>query len=506
MQHNNLRIQNKLHLTTVTLYLLTLVTLVIFTAFALKQNWNVRLETRKSNMVAAAHISNVVLEDALIVANNRLASNKRALELALMRGTVTTNEIQKILNNTTIEHSTLYQNHGLGIIFYVDKFGIGNTANNNYSSNRIDLSDRFYFRDLKENLYKSNTIGPIVKSRTTGQWLFHMSVPLKDSQNKFAGVIVQQLLPTYIYDNLSKVIDKSSFEKMQVFYPGSPLSFNYPEVHNLDNPSIINSSNKITTESSRDQKKLLSEEVLAINSESEMLKVTSHVTFPIGLMKQEFIEGNLYTFIYASISALFVTALFIYLYRLTTKLNIAQNSSLHDSLTGLYNRRAFEEQRPILLRESMRNQAPLTVLFIDIDYFSIFNAKYGHKSGDEALKLVANALSGVCQRPLDFICRWGGEEFVAILPNTSNSAATKIAHDMLEAVRNIRIKAPNKKSPLLTVSIGHITHKVSSESIEDDLVGAADEAMLQAKNLGRNKSVVSYLSTPYRNKKIRRVL
>jgi diguanylate cyclase (GGDEF)-like protein len=129
------------------------------------------------------------------------------------------------------------------------------------------------------------------------------------------------------------------------------------------------------------------------------------------------------------------------------------------------------------------------VLFIDIDHFRYFNDHYGHESGDIALQAVAQALASSVKRPLDFVCRWGGEEFVVVLPKTNRHAATKVADNILDSVRQIELECTNGDRPRLTVSIGHVTSTLEVTAVEEDLVDEADKAMLQAKGQGRNQRV-----------------
>jgi diguanylate cyclase (GGDEF)-like protein len=137
----------------------------------------------------------------------------------------------------------------------------------------------------------------------------------------------------------------------------------------------------------------------------------------------------------------------------------------------------------------MRTQVPISVLFIDIDHFRYFNENFGHESGDIALKAVADALSLCVRRPLDIVCRWGGEEFVVILPQTNRYAAQKIAKNILTSVSKTQLQGTNGQHPQLTVSIGHVTAIITTDPVQIDLVDEADKAMLQAKAQGRNQCV-----------------
>jgi diguanylate cyclase (GGDEF)-like protein len=211
-----------------------------------------------------------------------------------------------------------------------------------------------------------------------------------------------------------------------------------------------------------------------------------------------FLKGNLFLLAYACTGVSIVSAMFFYLYKLSHQLINAQTDSRQDTLTHLYNRRALDEQLPLLLRQSQREQSPLSVLFIDIDHFRLLNERYGHESGDVALQAVAKALASVCQRPRDFICRWGGEEFVAVLPHTDVQAAEELAQRMLQTVRDLHLQVAGHSPPKLTVSIGHISTTVTPRNQDKDLIGAADQAMLLAKHRGRNQSVMATTSRTQR--------
>lgn len=220
----------------------------------------------------------------------------------------------------------------------------------------------------------------------------------------------------------------------------------------------------------------------------------TYTTFPVSKLRAEFWAGNQYLILYAVIGILFSTAIFYYLFNLSKQLSLAQGASLHDPLTRLHNRRALDERLPHLMRVSQRSQLPISVLFIDIDHFRFFNENYGHESGDIALQAVAQTIQSCARRPLDFVCRWGGEEFVVVLPETDRQAAIKVTDNILNAVRAIELESIQGDRPRLTVSIGHVTHTIQANGPQEDLVDQADKAMLEAKNQGRDRRVESVRS------------
>ncbi|HEK1684856.1 TPA: PleD family two-component system response regulator [Pseudomonas putida] len=159
-----------------------------------------------------------------------------------------------------------------------------------------------------------------------------------------------------------------------------------------------------------------------------------------------------------------------------------------DGLTGLSNRRHFDEYLELEWRRAMREQQQLSLLMIDVDYFKAYNDGFGHLAGDEALRQVAEAIRGSCSRPSDLPARYGGEEFALVLPNTSPGGARLIAEKLRQTVLGLNIphSAPQPESRL-TVSIGLATQTPSVGSHCRQLISAADKGLYLAKNSGRNQ-------------------
>lgn len=169
--------------------------------------------------------------------------------------------------------------------------------------------------------------------------------------------------------------------------------------------------------------------------------------------------------------------------RLAEALAAVERVSLLDELTGIPNRRAFENTLRERLRESMRDHKPVSALMIDVDRFKIFNDSRGHLDGDAALKAVARLLAGTLRRPADFIARYGGEEFVVLLPNTAEDGAQVVARRMNRSVYDAALAFDLGIDRRVTVSIGIAT---SGEVDAEGLVRRADDALYRAKANGRN--------------------
>ncbi|MEA5471747.1 diguanylate cyclase [Spirulina sp. 06S082] len=177
---------------------------------------------------------------------------------------------------------------------------------------------------------------------------------------------------------------------------------------------------------------------------------------------------------------------------LLAKLEVAncelKNLANLDGLTGLANRRRFDEVLNQEWQRMRRDRAPLSLILADIDFFKRYNDTYGHQKGDECLKAVAKAIRSGSQRSSDLAARYGGEEFAVILPNTSLEGAVKIARRIQEQVRALRIdRSPLSTFPYLTISSGVASQFPHKQETLENLIGTADAALYRAKASGRDR-------------------
>lgn len=159
-----------------------------------------------------------------------------------------------------------------------------------------------------------------------------------------------------------------------------------------------------------------------------------------------------------------------------------------DGLTRTHNRRRLDGHLHRVWQQGIREQCPMALLMIDIDSFKSYNDRYGHQAGDEALKAVAGVLAHTARRPLDFVGRYGGEEFLVILYDTTKEYAAELAQHILEGVRNLDIPhGASDVGNVLTVSVG-VAHVVPMAGRSPDgFIQLADEALYAAKHGGRNR-------------------
>ncbi len=159
-----------------------------------------------------------------------------------------------------------------------------------------------------------------------------------------------------------------------------------------------------------------------------------------------------------------------------------------DTLTGLGNRRLLDERLAAELRTASRIGTTLAAVMFDIDYFKQFNDHYGHLAGDACLRQVADVLHELCRRPHDVVARFGGEEMVAILPETECAGALQLARSVLQRVRDLKIPhAGSRIADILTLSAGIAVATPDKPLLPEALLNLADQALYRAKNGGRNR-------------------
>lgn len=183
---------------------------------------------------------------------------------------------------------------------------------------------------------------------------------------------------------------------------------------------------------------------------------------------------------------------------LKIKTDLLENLSMRDGLTDIPNRRLYEDSLAKEWARVPRSNMPLSLVMMDIDHFKPYNDNYGHGAGDECLQRVATALNTALDRGSDVIARFGGEEFVALLPDTDSAGAYHVAQTLQTAVQNLAL--PHEYSPtaaIVTLSLGVATH--SPETPYQNAVTlqeTADQALYQAKANGRNQIQVAPATPP----------
>jgi diguanylate cyclase len=175
---------------------------------------------------------------------------------------------------------------------------------------------------------------------------------------------------------------------------------------------------------------------------------------------------------------------------LRRQLDQVREESLTDALTGLANRKAFDQMLEQLIEDHSGQKSPFCVLIGDIDHFKKFNDTYGHLVGDKVLRYVANTIKS-CVKGKDMAARFGGEEFVLILPDTAMAGAIIVAEQVRKAIsdKNLKDKSNNEDYGKITISLG--VGQFQHNEQPDDLLKRADQALYRAKENGRNRVEVA---------------
>lgn len=495
-----LRINKKVNKLLITLYVLMVLGLLGSLGVAIYQNWQLKYKSTQIELAREAGIGNFVVENAILSAAKSLHAAQQAIQPMINGGPLSAAQAHDTLQNSLNEFKTYSNSTYGGLLLYLDRQGELLARTDEASSSSINLSDRLYFLRLRQNLNLERTISPMVKARTTGEWVFHVAVALKDKHGDFQGVLAQQIQASDIAKDLSKYLAAGKSVQMVSQSPMG-ISFAYPlQRLEQEGPQRIETPYADFARRSTAPQDAFTwppsananqRQTLVGYAHSEQSGLLTTIEHPLNDLWLSFLTENLPLISIAGIALILITGIFLHLHHISDKLSDALHDAFFDALTQIPNRRAFDDMYPRLLRDAMRSQEPMSVLFMDIDHFKNFNDDYGHDGGDIALKAVARTIHACAARPLDFVCRWGGEEFVAILPRTSEAAATLLAQKILAAVRTIALRQDNG-TPMrsVSVSIGIASGRITSKELGEHLVCEADATMLLAKQAGRNRYVV----------------
>jgi len=186
----------------------------------------------------------------------------------------------------------------------------------------------------------------------------------------------------------------------------------------------------------------------------------------------------------------------VYMHEKTSRMRFLEACLLRelvarDGLTGIQNRRMFDQHIQRVWQQAVREEERVAVLLADIDCFKDYNDRYGHQAGDECLRAVAVSLSQCARRPLDFVARYGGEEFAVVLYEASREYVAEVLTRIQRSIAELNIPHDaSRVASRLTVSIGAAFILPSSSRTHDGLIQLADEALYSAKEQGRNRVVV----------------
>lgn len=439
------------------------------------------------------------MEGTLIDASKILDVAKSQLEASMEHGAPDPKKAHDILHSAVENFSIYNTQDAFGLLLLLDHRGRLFARSGEYPTKPFDLSDRNYYLDLRDHPSREFAVGRLRKAATTGRIVFHLSMPVHRSDKSFAGVVAVQLDEVELASKLAGMLGSNQGKRMLVLIPDGRTLFAYPSPAEppSGNEAINNTLLALSLKSSSTRSTVriaagtpgFSEACIASFERNSLFGFITWSCITESEVFSLFLKQNLPLIIFSVLAIVGIGSLFIGLYRQARHLEKAVHLATSDPSTGLPNRRALEIRAATLWKEAFHQNKPITVLFFDIDRFKEFNDFWGHQTGDRVLKLIAGLLRKCTDRPFDFFCRWGGEEFLILLPETGTKGAIAIAQRIRKALAGIRLKSGGTRLPPVTISIGIASTECRSASSLQDLIERADRRMLQAKSSGRDRIV-----------------
>ncbi|VVM93603.1 hypothetical protein PS619_02953 [Pseudomonas fluorescens] len=387
------------------------------------------------------------------------------------------------------------------------------------SSNRpipagANSSDRVYFIHHRDDPSREPFIGPPIRSRSNQEWVITVSRRFNDENGEFAGVVAVTLGVENFLRLFGK-LDVGQEGAIGLSYTDGTLLVRYPfrEQDMGRNFSKSPIYAKYLVDQSVGTASYTSsldgvERLYAFRKSEKLPLITT-----VAIGKREALtawrtEALLSAVVVAGLlglTGLIGWFLILDIRRRTQvegELRIAQQQllgsnrqlellAMKDALTGLANRRCFDQTLATEARRAQRDGSSLALLMIDIDYFKLFNDALGHVAGDACLQAVARVLDECVRRPSDLVARYGGEEFAVIMPATDIDGAAVVAQLIIERLQKANIAHPTSPVARVSLSIGIAAARGSHLDPVHGLIESADQALYQAKLAGRNRFMVS---------------
>lgn len=375
----------------------------------------------------------------------------------------------------------------------------------------LNNADRDYFIYHRSHPDRGPHIGLPIRSKSTGEWIVTISRRIDSIDGKFAGVVLATVRMDYFrrfyesFDigkngsvfvaiNAGKILlrrpydvqffgkDISAFPLFNIYLPRAPVATN-TFTSRLDGVTRINSHRRVAGYPLVVSAALSREDALENWHADVVIHACAMTMLMIGL-------GLLGTRFTRQIRrrALAEAALLESRAALEKANATLEQLAMQDGLTGLANRRCFDQSLAREFGRALRSGSPLALIMIDVDNFKQYNDLYGHAAGDACLRKVGAVVGAAVHRPGDLSARYGGEEMVVLLPDTDTAGALLVAESIRQHIALLAVVHGGTGAGIVTVSAG--VHALAPVQVTDkpiDLVEAADKALYQAKSLGRNQ-------------------
>jgi len=233
LNSNQVKRKHQIFKSLVLAFSLTLTVVAVGSFIAIYQNWEIRVEAGQAKMMRTAEIGNLLIEKVLVGACNALNAVQRDFDLDSNNGNVSSDKVSKVLNKSWQNFNAYNNSDALGLIYWINAQGLLIAKTGSPIVESIDLSDQFYFKDLKNNRWKNRTVGPLVLDRANGKRVFHFAIPVQDEGGNLIGVLAQQVIEEDIISEIKRYEDTVNFLQMKIFYNSNRASLQFPPSTNM---------------------------------------------------------------------------------------------------------------------------------------------------------------------------------------------------------------------------------------------------------------------------------
>ena len=476
--------------------LLSLLVLALATYFSVSHDRRMKIESAEESVKALAVALSKEADATLYVAELALVGIVEEIK----RDPELLDSARPDLHNLLLQTRALLRRdefeQSFGHLFVVKRDG-WNAANSvNFPLESIDVSDRAYFSHHKNSATDDLHITQPLVSKVTFERRVFLTKRLSDMEGNFLGVVGVHFNLDH-FNRMYAQLGLPPSGAVTVLRTDGSGVFRYPDVSTFYDQNIGEQpyfkemlsqvAGSIQFRSPFDQGERI--KGFRLSDKYPVISVIS--LSKANTLSHWRVNAMVIVLVFIAISIVLLLIVLVVKRQIVAIIRLT-DLSVHDPLTGLLNRRAFDERLEEEWRRSTRSGSPIAVLFIDIDFFKDYNDTYGHVAGDRCLRQVGRLLSHHFNRAGESVFRYGGEEFVVLLPNTSLDQAIAAADKVLEAVRKRRISHKGSQiSDRVTVSIGVAQADAADIDSRHSLVESADDALYAAKNAGRDRRATS---------------
>ncbi|RMO85904.1 GGDEF domain-containing protein [Pseudomonas syringae pv. philadelphi] len=374
----------------------------------------------------------------------------------------------------------------------------------------VNSAGREFFRHHLEDPARATYIGPTIRSRVSGEWVISVSRRLNNPDSSFAGIMVATIGINHLLKFYSG-IQVGDTGVISLTTPAGHLRVRYPHLE-AEIGRDLSSTPVFTTR--RNESSGTAHFVSRIDGVARFYAFKRSDVYPIVTVVALGQKEAMLAWLGQTRQSLVVMLLLLGLVvglgvRLIRHIHsriraedqlldsqaalIQLNQHLEliaseDKLTGLANRRRFDQFLDVEFKRARRERSMLSLILIDADHFKRYNDHFGHLAGDECLVTLARLVEQCIRRPCDVAARYGGEEMAVVLPDTDESSARQVAESILKSIQNERIEHPDSPYGIVTVSLGVATF-IGTDRQQDQrgLIELADRALYAAKSQGRNR-------------------